>query len=291
MQIVLHAGAHFTDEGKLLRSLKQNEDLLRQHGVAVPPPSTYRRQIRDTLSSMSNALMTTDHKGALMSDMVGQSQPERLVLSNDNFFGVPRRVIRNNMFFPNAEDRLRAVSSLFYGDEIEIFLSIRNPASFVPALVRAAPNHSVEEITDNCDPRQLYWSELIQRLREAVPHIPVIVWCNEDTPLIWDELLHELAGLETAVPMRGEMDLLHSIMEEEGMVRLVKFIDEHPGMTEIQKRRVIGAFLDKFALEDEIEEELDLPGWNAAMVDAMTDAYDDDVYRIEHIPGVTLVHP
>lgn len=291
MQIVLHAGAHFTDEGKLLRSLKQNDSLLAQHGIAVPPPSSYRRQIRDTLSNMNNQVMATDHKGALLGSMIGQSNPQRLVLSNDNFFGVPRRVIRNNMFFPNADDRLRAVSSLFYGDELEIFLSIRNPATFIPALVRAAPNHSVEEITDDCDPLHLHWSDLILRIRQAVPHMPLIVWCNEDTPLIWDEILHEMAGLESAVPMLGDMDLLKSIMREEGMARLIKFIDEHPGMTEIQKRRVIAAFLDKFALEDEIEEELDLPGWNAAMVDAITDAYDEDVDRIEHIPGVTLIHP
>ncbi|WP_422050174.1 hypothetical protein [Shimia sp.] len=291
MQIVLHAGAHYTDEGKLLGSLNQNKALLADHGIALPPPSTYRRQIRDTLGEMRKSVMATDFKGAVMSGMIGDTKPDRLILSNDNFFGVPRRAIRNNMLFPAAPERLRTMSSLFYGEDIEIFISIRNPATFVPALVKASPKHSIEEVTDNCDPLQLRWSDLILNVREAVPHMPVTIWCNEDTPLIWEEILREMAGLDPNTPIEGGTSLLQNIMSEEGMARLNTFLEEHPGLTEIQKRRVYAAFLDKFALEDEIEEELDLPGWTEAMVDAMSDAYDEDVFRIERIPGVTLIHP
>ena len=44
-------------------------------------------------------------------------------------------------------------------------------------------------------------------------------------------------------------------MSKEGMQRFAAYLKSHPDMTEIQKRRVISAFLDKFALEEEIEEE------------------------------------
>ncbi|MCH2069607.1 MAG: hypothetical protein MK208_20420 [Shimia sp.] len=291
MQIVLHAGAHFTDEGKLLGSLSQNRDLLAQNGIALPPQSTYRRQIRDTLGQMNNATMAADYKGAIMGGMIGDAKPDRMILSNDNFFGVPRRAIRDNCLFPTAGDRLRGVSSLFYGEDLEIFMAIRNPATFVPALVAASPNHPIEEVTDNCDPLALRWSELILRIRDAVPHMPVTVWCNEDTPIIWEEIMRDMAGLDPATPVAGGTDLLRSIMSDEGMARLEAFLADHPGVTEIQKRRIYAAFLDKFAIEDEIEEELDLPGWTVPMVDHMTQAYDEDVYRIERIPGVTVLTP
>ena len=291
MQIVLHAGAHFTDEGKLLGSLSQNRDLLAQNGIALPPQSTYRRQIRDTLGQMNNATMAADYKGAIMGGMIGDAKPDRMILSNDNFFGVPRRAIRYNCLFPTAGDRLRGVSSLFYGEDLEIFMAIRNPATFVPALVAASPNHPIEEVTDNCDPLALRWSELILRIRDAVPHMPVTVWCNEDTPIIWEEIMRDMAGLDPATPVAGGTDLLRSIMSDEGMARLEAFLADHPGVTEIQKRRIYAAFLDKFAIEDEIEEELDLPGWTVPMVDHMTQAYDEDVYRIERIPGVTVLTP
>lgn len=291
MQIVLHAGAQFTDEGKLLNSLNKNQDLLVRQGIITPPPSSYRRQIRDTLGQMKKSKMATDFKGAVMSGMIGDARPERLILSNENLFGIPRLAIKDGKFFPNAPDRLRSLSSLFYGEELELFLAIRNPASFLPALVKASSKHSIEDLTENCDPANLRWSELILSLREAVPHVPITVWCNEDTPLIWEELLRSLAALDKNTDIAGHLDLLHSIMTAEGISRLEAFLTDNPGMTEQQKRRIYSAFLDKFALKQEIEEVLDLPGWTSGMVDSMSKTYEEDVFRIEQIPGVTLIQP
>ena len=62
-------------------------------------------------------------------------------------------------------------------------------------------------------------------------------------------------------------------------------------MSEAQKRRVITAFLDKYALEEEIEEELDMPGWTEELVERMTALYDADVEIIRAMPGVTFITP
>ena len=59
----------------------------------------------------------------------------------------------------------------------------------------------------------------------------------------------------------------------------------------MQKRRVIAAFLDKFALDEEIEEELDMPGWTEELVAELTEVYDEDVLAIQRIPGVTVLTP
>ena len=75
------------------------------------------------------------------------------------------------------------------------------------------------------------------------------------------------------------------------MQRFAAYLKSHPDMTEIQKRRVISAFLDKFALEEEIEDELDLAGWTKDLMDDMTDAYDEDMLEVQRIPGVTLIAP
>ena len=59
----------------------------------------------------------------------------------------------------------------------------------------------------------------------------------------------------------------------------------------MQRRRILGAFLDRYALEAEIEEELDLPGWTPAMIDKITQSYEDDMAEIVTIPGVKLLTP
>jgi hypothetical protein len=60
-------------------------------------------------------------------------------------------------------------------------------------------------------------------------------------------------------------------------------------VNEIQRRRVLGAFLDKYAIDEQVEEVLDLPGWPPELVEALTAAYDDDMIEIARMPGVTLL--
>ena len=128
-------------------------------------------------------------------------------------------------------------------------------------------------------------------IREAAPNVPITLWCNEDTPLIWAQIIRDLAGLEHGEKITGGFDLLSDIMSREGMRRFRAYLHEHQGMTEMQKRRVIAAFLDKFALEDALEEELDIPGWTDELVEELTEIYDEDVFHIQRMPGVQMITP
>lgn len=290
MKLVLHIGAHFTDENKLVKSLVKNGTQLAEHGVLVPEPRSYRRQIRDIMDNVDVYPIVPEHRSSLMRGMIGDKLPDRVVLSNSNFFGVPRGAVRDNRMYPNAVERLRDFAKIFDAEEIELFIAIRDPASFLPALVNGS-TEPLEVVTGGSAPTALRWSELIMRVRQALPDVPVTVWCNEDTPLIWEEVLREFAGFDPSMPINGGTDLLRTIMTKEGFGRYQTYISQHPDMTEIQKRRVIAAFLDKFAIEDEIEEETDIPGWSEEFIESLSDIYDEDVFMIERIPGVTLITP
>lgn len=291
MQVALHTGAHFTDESKLVKSLAKNDAQLSARGIIVPQPRSYRRQLRDILDNVEDRPISLQQRSDLLQEMVGSENPDRVILSNSNFFGVPRGAVRHNRFYHNAADRLADFAALFGSEEVEIFMAIRDPATFLPALVDGSPEHTLDVVIGGSDPLVLRWSELILRIREALPQVPVTVWCNEDTPLIWEELLRDLAGLEPTSEIEGGSDLVRSIMSREGFERLNVYLDAHPELTEIQKRRVVAAFLDKFAIADEVEEELDLPGWTEELVEGLTESYDEDVFQIERIPGVTLITP
>jgi hypothetical protein len=121
--------------------------------------------------------------------------------------------------------------------------------------------------------------------------MPITVWCNEDTPLIWAQIVREMGGLDPTTAFEGEFSLLAEIMTASGMRRFESYLASHPGMTEIQKRRVIAAFLDKFVKEDAIEEELDTPGWTEQIVERLTEIYDEDIFEIQRVPGVNMITP
>ena len=291
MQLALQTGGHFTEQERLIKSVLRNIGMLRQRGVVVPGPNSYRKVMRDTLNAMSKAPASPQARDVLLDVMLDGSTADRMVLSDANFFRTAGTAIQHGVLYPAAADRMSYMAALFPDDEIEIFLAIRNPATLIPLLYDTATRKAEDYFWAGKTPQDIHWSDPITRIREAVPHIPITVWCAEDLPLIWSQVIREICGLDPQEKLKGGFDLLSTIMEKEGMERLRSYLHSHPDMSEIQKRRVISAFLDKFALEDAIEEEFDMPGWTEALMDELTDLYDEDVARIERMPGVTFISP
>ena len=291
MQVVLHIGAHATDDDRLLKCLLKNAATLRDRGTMVPGPSRYRKLLRETLLALTSADPAPDTREILLDSMIDGDEGDRLILSNESFVCLPHRIFDGGVFYRLMGRRLATFAQLFERDALEVHMAIRNPASFVPAVFGRVRNQSFEEFMQGANAIDIRWSELLARMTEAVPGASVTVWCNEDTPLIWGEVVREVAGLEPTVPITGGFDLLADIMSDEGMARFRSYLKSHPPSTEVQKRRIIAAFLDKFALEDAIEEELDLPGWTDELVDRMTALYEEDLHEIARMPGVQFIAP
>ena len=291
MQVILHTGAHYTDEDRMIKCLLRNKGEFSKQGVAVPGPGKYRKLLKETFNALKDAPASPDARDVLIDAILDDEKADRLILSNMHFFGAPRAAVRKGMLYPMAPDRIVNMQQLFPDDQVELFMSIRNPASFLPAVFDDSPHDQFAEFLGGVDPREVRWSETLMRIRDAAPDVPITVWCNEDTPLIWAQIIRDLAGLEHGEKIVGGFDLLDEIMTPEGMKRFRAYLKSHAIMTEMQKRRVISAFLDKFAIEEEIEEELDMPGWTEQLVEEMTDIYDEDVFHIQRLPGVQMISP
>ncbi len=295
MQIVYHIGANCTDGERLLRSLMRNTDALSELGVRVPGPSRYRKLLRETILSLGNGVPSAATRDILLDAIIDEQDTTRLVLSNSTFLCQPSRIFEDGAFYATATAKVQALRALFPGDEIELYLALRNPATFVPAVwdqvTEQIKGKEFGGFLGGLDPRMIRWSDMVSRIRAAVPDVPLTVWCNEDTVLIWGELLRALAGVGAVHGMVGDYDLLATIMTPDGMQRFLSYMQSHPGQTEAQARRVIGAFLDKYAIPEAIEDEVDLPGWDAALIEDMTRGYEADVARIAAMDGVTFIAP
>lgn len=291
MQLAIHTGAHFTEEERLMKCLLRNKSAFSKQGIAVPGPSKYRRLLKQTLDALKTTQAAEGARDVLLDAIMDDENADRLTLSNAHFFGAPRAAVRNGVMYPAAAERMKQIRNLFPHDEIEMFMALRNPASLLPAMYEQSPRTSISGYLGVNDPCDIRWSDTLYSIRNAVPDVSITVWCSEDTPLIWAQIVREIAGLELSQEIDGEFDLLREIMSPEGMMRFESYLKSHPDMTEMQKRRVILAFLDKFALDEEIEEELNVAGWDDQLMDDMTDVYDEDMLEVQRIPGVTLIAP
>lgn len=293
MQVILHAGVHCTDDDRLLKCLLRNAEAWRHEGVAIPGPSKYRALLTESLNKLRGGIPDPDTREILL-DAILQEDPgqvSRLVLSNDNFFSVPKLMFQGGYIYQRAETRLQTLAGIFEGDQVEVFMGLRDPASFLPAAFAATPHTEFNAFMEGVNPMHFRWSDLVRRMRLALPDAPVTLWCNEDTPLLWGQIIREMAGIALSRKITGAFDLYSQIISREGMLRFRAFLKENPTITEGQKRRVMMAFLDKYAIDEEMEEELDLPGWDGAYVDMLTELYEEDLETIAAIPGVRLLTP
>ncbi len=290
MRIVYHLGAHCTDDERLLKCLLKNQEVLGQQGIVVPAPSRYRNLIRDTAISLKGKPASPDTQATVLDQIMDADQAARLILSWDCFLAFPQWALRQTLY-PTGADRLRAITQIFPEIEAEFHLAIRNPATFLPELFKRQRGKTYEEFMDGTSPISIRWSELIARIVEKNPGVPLFVWCDEDTPLIWPEVLRSVSGHNAETKLTDADELLKSIMTEDGFRRMNGYLDAHPPQNEMQRRRVVTAFLDKFVRPDQIEVELDMPDWTDELIAAMSLQYDQDVAYIAQMPGVTFIAP
>ncbi|MEY8830502.1 hypothetical protein AB9K34_19190 [Sedimentitalea sp. XS_ASV28] len=291
MQVIIHTGAHCTDGDRILKCLLRNKQAFADRGIAVPGPGRYRELLGHSFRAMSATAPAPDAREVLMDAILDEEHADRMILSNAYFFGSRRLAVRDGQLYPAAPERVRYLHKLFRGDRLTMFMGLRNPASFLPAVLGNPTREQLADVLGGTDPGKLRWSDCLRRIHAAAPDMDMIVWCNEDTPLLWAHIIRQMAGLQPDEKIVGGFDLLSDLITREGMQKFRAYLHTHTGLNENQKRCVIAAFLENFAIPERMEEELDLPGWTEELVEELSDAYDDDLTRIRQIPGVTLIDP
>lgn len=293
MQLALHLGAHCTDEDRLLRSLLRNRAELGARGIAVPGPGKFRDILREAMGSLRGAPASAETQEMLLDAMLDDGAPARLVLSWESFLCMPPRAVDGASLYPMAGRKARWLAALFPQAEVELFLALRNPAGLIPALAARMPEGPRGDLLETVAPRGLSWVPMIEALRAALPDAALTVWCDEDSALIWPELMAAMAGLpipEQGGPaLEGTMDRLRDLMTPAGADQLQRWLDGTPPATALLRQRTVAAFLDKFADPAASELELDLPGWDDTLVTALSAAYDADCAEIAAMDGVRFL--
>ena len=295
MRIVYHLGAHCTDEERLLRCLLKNRTVLAEQGIIVPGPTRYRTLLRETAVALKGQPASADTQALVLDQIVQDDRAERLILSWDSFLSFAPWVMEGGLYRA-AGERVRAFSLIFPEVEAEFFLALRNPATFLPALFDKQKNakggtRDFGSFLKFRDPQDIRWSDVIDRILQMNPYVPLTIWCDEDTPLIWPEVLRAVTGHAPQTVLEGTNELLEQIMSAEGLKRMQAYLAAHAVTTPEMRRKVTTAFLDKFAVPDRITMDVEVPEWTADLVEAMTSTYEQDVARIRARPGVQFIDP
>ncbi len=291
MQLVFHTGAHATDERLLLKCLTSNKEMLQKHGVILPRLGHYRPVFRKAFDTIGSEAPPNSVKNDLLEAMLEGNQADRVVLSHVQFFGTHSAAIGNGRFYPLAGPRMAFLTSTFSDDQVEWFMGLRNPGSFIPKILMALPEKQRAEIIADTDLSTLSWADMVTQVREMAPSVKITLWCNEDTPLIWGEILCAMGGLKPGTPIRDEFSLLASLLSDSGKQELLALVRQNPGPMTPELTEQIADTYARHAQEDMLEEELGLPDWTEDVVEAFSELYSQDIAQIEAMPGVHFIKP
>lgn len=293
IRYTFHIGLHCTDEDRLLTCLLQNEDVLESAGSVAARPGRFRPALRKPMLALKGQPASEQVQQDILDAVIDADHPQHVLFSSDSFLCVPYRAIVGDKLYPLVRQRAPWIRNLFPDAPARFCLAIRNPATLIPALHARFPDEETfETYVGRIEPEALSWRDMILRLKESVPDAEVVVWCNEDSALLWPELLRLLGGLPDGVALDGEADFLQSLMTPDGFKRLQSYLSTRADLAPIHKRRVLGAFLDKFATPESTEQTSEAqPFWDAARLEDLTRRYEADIARIQEMEGVRFLLP
>lgn len=287
--IAFHIGAPNTDNGQLTWSLRKDAARLLEQGVMIRRPGTYMKAVTDMLRKQDQEFVTDQERDALLAHLVKDNDVDRLILTSSSFLGVPAWMLSGGRLFRNAGRNAAALRGLFPDNPCAFFLGLRNPATLIGPVFRSQSSRTWQEFAGKADFLNLRWSEVVADIRMRNPECPITVWCNEETPVIWPNILGHVTGLGDRFRFFGELDITRGIISEAGYERLEAYLASRPGLSEAQRERVRELFLTYYYSEDAVEEEIDLPGWSQTLVDHMSETYQADTELIRRMPGVTFL--
>lgn len=291
MQIAYHIGVNCTDEERLLKSVLRNASALLAQDIVVPGPSKYRRLLRETIHGLDGAPPKRDTRDILLDAIVEEDDARRVVMSNDNFIAIPKRIFDDGRFYPQTESKVRGLTRLFPEDEISFFIAIRHPAGFLQDVARLAEAPRLRDLLGLLSPLDLRWSDLVARIRTAAPRARVYTWCNEDSPIIWPDLILLLTGADPATPLSGGLDMAGRILTREGLSALQSTLTQSPRMGRIARHEAIADAIEAHGKAEMMEDAVSFPELSAELIAKMTETYEEDIAALDAMDGVTLILP
>lgn len=291
MQIVFHCGVHGTDHDGLLKTLLQNRDWLLKNGIETVPRSRHRGIFENALGALKGGPATREMEEMMLDAILDSDNTRRVICSQPGFLGLPYRAISPDGLFAHAGARVAALANLFPNAETEFFIALKNPAALIPYCVGRIEHRSYDEVMNGVSPASLRWGPAIRRIVQALEGRRLVLWCHEDTPLIWPEVVRTIAQMPGEVPLKAGLQMLGEILHPDGIRHIRDELAKHDHITITLRREVFEQALARYARAELLETEVTLPGWSQDLIDRMTDEYDHDLTEIVAMPGVEFIAP
>ncbi len=291
MQVVIHAGVAFTDEDRLFGLLKANQETVANHNGAFFGRRAFRRHFRQALNELEPGTPALNTRKAFQGMIPKDKTVDRVVISQPGFLGAIQTSILDGQFYPLAGERIAYLDDMFDDCQMELFIGLRNPGSFIPKALMAQSEPERQRILAETDISCLSWLTMIDNIRDLAPDVQITLWSNEDSPLIWGDIARAMVELPEDTPLNEEFSFLSTLLTDEGRDEIETLIQRQPAIGSPTLRTDLGQIFARHADPTAIEEELTLPGWSDEIVAAFTELYEQDLDVLQNMQDIHFLTP
>lgn len=287
-QIAFHVGVHTTDEERLFRSLRLNADVLREQKIELCDNQLNEPILNEAAQALRGGIASPEMEEVVIDALVEEDDTARLIISRPTLLGVPRRLFNVTSMMEYTGEKMIELTNIVPTVEAEFHIGIKNPVTLMARLINRA-SISYDMLMNGTDPLKKRWGptmiDVVQKLRGR----KLVVWCHEDMPMIFPEVLHRLSGVSAETTLKGGDRLLRDLLTPEGVKHLREEIADDMEIT--ARRAAVEVLLEKYTRKDVMSMDIDCPGWTKDVVEQMTADYHEDIAMIAALPGVEFISP
>jgi len=293
MDIRIYVGPHRTASRHLASILTNNADLLDAQDIMFYSSTRATlHHINSALKAIAGGENKADAVSSLLHSLTRGRDIKRLLLVNPNIVGNVALPFGKELFYPRTTGLIHQLQTLFGENEMRLYTSVRNPATFVPScyaqcLLSASFGDYSSFLKDVSIPG-LRWSTYLQRLQGKRLNIPVTVWRFEDYPVIWRDIAQAFSGIKNSQDLVGSSERINASLTLRGAQLMHKYVVDNPPRTRNEFESIKLSFLEKFPSS---ATEIAGPDWAAETIQSLTHIYEDDWYYIERMDGIETIQP
>lgn len=261
MRLVLHIGAHGTDEGRIADWIARNRGGLEAEGIAAPPPRQFLARISEALDAGRDADPLAREE-ALLRGLGASGQRLRMVVSAPGLLGPASDVLVPEGFYArDVARRLYGLGTLFPRTRLTVLLAVRTASGLIPAILPDEPG-AAEALLPLVPDETLPWSRLVRAIRQHLPRAALVVWRHEDLARVWPAVLGEIVG-PAALPPAGLLDFAAAELNAEARLRMTRYLAEADAAPASagQLRQVAEVFARRYGRAVPRDAAAALPGW------------------------------
>lgn len=279
-QIALHIGAHKTATTHLQRSLSEQSDALARVGARFYGPPYFRNGPEIAERFGLTGAVSADAAQDAFKQMAGDAK--RVILSEENFIGTMHNRFARMAFplYPKAQDRISALAKMIAPDGFDVFLGLRNPATYITSCYCQALLGGRKVVLDEVKAHNridaIDWADLVARIKNTPGVRSLTVWRYEDYTALFPRITQDMTGAKIA----PRKERVHPGLSQDAVARiLMRYADGKGRNAAIRARDMFPAGPDHRAFD----------AFDAEEHDAAATQYAAQINQIAAMGDVTLL--